>query len=144
MVETLRQYYEEYDAKATEVRKKSSFFANFFGTGESANRHPCHEAFYEKVEAKMKEFVDSQPDPAAAAEVCTFLLEAPIPYKENEKDSYWFMYVCVGMIRSLVPFLTQEDCVALSEKMGVLYKKKDRMPVQAEAYKMLCKKAKGK
>ena len=73
-------------------------------------------------------------------EAASYILEAPEP--ERERDAFWFLWVAVGNIRSLIPFLTNEDCKVLMDRFDQLYKKRDRMPVQAETYKMLKKAAK--
>ena len=87
-----------------------------------------------------EEFVAAQPSRDAALEAAWFFLEEP--KKHEETESYWFMYVCVGSIQDLVPLMDKADCAAVADKLGKLYKKRERMPVQEKAYKMLLKAAK--
>lgn len=136
-METLRQLYADYLAEAAEIRKKASAFAGLFGLGDDPRRHPCHEVFYHNVEKWVKSFVDSQPDAQQALEAASFLLEEP--RKNTQAEGYWFLYVCVGFVRELIPFLTVQDCKQLSERMNTLYPRRERMPLQQETFKMLQK-----
>lgn len=136
-METLRQIYADYLAEADRVRKNASVFAGIFGLGDDPRKNPCHEAFYHNVEKWMEEFVASAPGQELAGEAASFLLEEP--RKNAQKEGYWFLYVCVGFIRDLIPFLTTENCEALAERMNTLYPRRERMPVQQETFKMLQK-----
>ena len=137
MLNTLKTYYDNYAEAAKKAREKSNFFDNFLGTGSAANKHPCHEQFYEDIQGLMKEYVAKNPSAEEARAVADYMLDEPMKYKG--RDAYWFMYVVVGFIRDLMPFLTKEDCAALGEKLGKLYPKRERMPVQEDTYKKLVK-----
>ena len=141
-MERLEKLYLDYDEKYTEVRKKSNFFNEFIGIGGTVKNHPCHTDFHDGVLAWIAEFVAKQPTSEETRQVCDFLLETPIPYREKNNPCHWFMYVCVGSIQDLVPFMNKADCAAVADKLGKLYKKRERMPVQDKAYKMLLKAAK--
>lgn len=136
-MEKLRQLYADYLEEADNVRKKAPAFAGIFGLGDDPRRHPCHEAFYHNVENWMRDFLESQPDAQQALEAAIFLLEEP--RKNAKAEGYWFLYVCVGFIRELIPFLSREDCKRLSEQMNALYPRRERMPVQQDTFKMLQK-----
>ena len=140
MINELKQMYEEYQKKSLEVRQKAPVFAGILGLGSDPRRHPCHEEFYDATIAWTEKFVKSAPTQQEAMEVASFVLEAP--EKERERDAFWFLWVAVGNIRSLIPFLSKEDCKALAGRFDELYKKRDRMPVQVESYKMLVKASK--
>ena len=140
MLNELKTIYQDYNEKAMEVRRKAPIFAGWLGLGSDPRKHPCHEEFYEAALAWTEKFVGSQPSAEAAMEAASYILEAPEP--ERERDAFWFLWVAVGNIRSLIPFLTNEDCKVLMDRFDQLYKKRDRMPVQAETYKMLKKAAK--
>ena len=141
-MEKLKQLYIDYQQKYAEVRKKSNAFAEFFGIGGTVKNHPCHLEFHDGVLAWIADFAASGPTSQETRALCDFLLEAPIPYREKDDPCHWFMYVCVGSIRDLVSLMDKDDCAAVAEKMGQLYKKRDRMPVHQEAYKMLLKASK--
>lgn len=140
MINELKQMYKDYVEKSAEVRSKAPLFAGFLGLGSDPRKHPCHEEFYDATIAWTKRFVESQPSAADVMAVASFVLEKPEQYRE--KDAFWFLWVAVGNIRSLVPLLEKEDCKVLVKRFDELYKKRDRMPVQVETYKMLAKAAK--
>ena len=140
MINELKQMYADYQKKSLEVRQKAPIFAGILGLGSDPRRHPCHEEFYEATLAWTEKFVKSSPTREEAMEVASFVLEAP--EKERERDAFWFLWVAVGNIRSLVPLLSKEDCKVLAARFDELYKKRDRMPVQVETYKMLVKASK--
>ena len=139
-MENLRQLYADYLAEALNVRKKASAFAGIFGLGDDPRKNPCHEAFYEKAQEWTKAFVAGEPTGEQAQEVAQFMLEEP--FKHIGAEGYWFLYVCIGLIRELIPFMSREACGALAERMNALYPRRDRMPVQQETFKMLQKAAK--
>lgn len=136
-MDSLRQLYADYLAEAYKVRKNASAFAGIFGLGDDPRKHPCHEVFYHNVEKWMEEFVASGPACELAGEVASFLLEEP--GKHRDKEGYWFLYACLGFIRSLIPFLSGEDCKALAARMNELYPRRERMPLQQETFKLLQK-----
>lgn len=140
MINELKTMYDEYQKKSLEVRQKAPIFAGMLGLGSDPRRHPCHEEFYDATIAWTQKFVQSAPSHEEAMEVASFVLEEPEKFRE--KDSFWFMWVAVGNIRSLIPLMSKEDCVALAARFDQLYKKRDRMPVQVETYKMLVKASK--
>ena len=139
-MENLRQIYADYLEEADRIKKKASVFAGIFGLGDDPRKNPCHEAFYEKVQEWMKAFVTAAPTGEQAREAAWFLLEEP--FNHNGAEGYWFLYVCIGLIRELIPFMSREDCGALAERMNALYPRRDRMPVQQDTIKMLQKAAK--
>lgn len=136
-MENLHQLYDNYQTQAKEVRDKAPAFAGIFGFGNDPRKHPCHEQFYADVETWVGEFLQTEPGPRQAMEAATFLTERP--KKCTNEDSYWFMYACIGFVRSLVPLMAKEDCKALAEKMNALYPRRERMPVQQETMKLLQK-----
>lgn len=140
MINELKQMYADYQKKSFEVRQKAPVFAGILGLGSDPRRHPCHEEFYDATIVWTDKFVNSAPSQAEAMEVASFVLEEPEKFRE--KDAFWFLWVAVGNIRKLIPLLSGEDCKALAARFDELYKKRDRMPVQVETYKMLVKASK--
>lgn len=140
MINELKTMYDEYAKKSFEVRKKAPVFAGILGLGSDPRKHPCHEEFFDATIAWTERFAASQPSAEETMEVARFLLETPPAYRDY--DAYWFMYVAVGNIRSLIPLLSKEDCKALVKRFDELYRKQDRMPLQVETYKKLVKAAK--
>ena len=137
MIHELKARYEAYQEKSRDVRQKAPLFAGMLGLGSDPRRHPCHEEFFEDVIKWTDAFAASEPTAQEAMEVATYILEEPIKFREV--DAYWFMFVAIGCIRTLVPLLSKEDCRTLVARFDELYKKRDRMPVQIETYKMLVK-----
>lgn len=140
MIHELKERYEAYREKSRDVRQKAPLFAGMLGLGSDPRRHPCHEEFFEDVIKWTDTFAASGPSSQEAMEVAQYILEEPVKYRET--DAYWFMFVAVGCIRTLIPLLTKEDCKVLIARFDELYKKRDRMPVQIETYKMLVKASK--
>lgn len=140
MINELKCMYEAYVEKSLEVRRKAPLFAGFLGLGSDPRKHPCHEEFYDAAIAWTERFVKSEPSAEAAMEVASYMLE--VPDQHREEDAFWFLWVAVGNIRSLIPLLQKEDCKVLVARFDELYKKRDRMPLQIETYKKLVKAAK--
>ena len=140
MINELKAMYEAYVEKSAEVRRKAPLFAGMLGLGSDPRKHECHEAFYDATIAWTEKYIATSPSAQEAMEVATYVLETPAEHREE--DAFWFLWVAVANIRSLIPFLQKEDCKALVAKFDELYKKRDRMPVQVETYKKLVKAAK--
>ena len=140
MINELKNMYEAYIEKSLEVRRKAPIFAGILGLGSDPRKHPCHEEFYEAAIAWTENFVKSEPSAEEVMAAASYMLEAPDP--QRERDAFWFLWVAVGNIRTLIPYLKKEDCKILAARFDELYKKRDRMPVQIETYKKLVKAAK--
>lgn len=140
MIETLKELYTTYQEDATKVKKAAPRLAGVFGLGEDPRKHPVHEIFYNNVGKWIGEFVASAPDQALAMEAASFILEAP--GQNFQTEGYWFFYACIGYIQPLIPFLSKVDCKTLADRLNVLYPKIERMPLQQDTYKKLCKAAK--
>lgn len=140
MINELKGMYEDYLKESTEIRRKAPIFAGWLGLGNDPRKHPCHEAFYDATIQWTEGFVNSEPSQERVLEVAMFMLETPAQYRDY--DAYWFMFVAIGNIRPLIPLLTKENCKILVKRFDELYKRQDRLPLQAETYKKLVKAAK--
>ena len=140
MINQLKQMYETYKEKSLEVRRKAPVFAGILGLGSDPRRHPCHEEFYEDTIKWTDEFVKTAPSAETAMEAAQFILEEAD--KNRDVDAYWFLFVAVGNLRPMIPFLTKEQCKTLAARFDELYPKRERMPVQVETYKKLVKASK--
>ena len=136
-MENLRKLYTDYIEEAYNVRKKASVFAGIFGLGDDPRKNPCHDAFFQNASQWLKDFLASEPNEAQAMEAATFILEEPRNHEGAE--GYWYLYVCIGFIRELIPFMNAADCKALAERFNNLYPRRERMPLQQETFKMLQK-----
>lgn len=136
----LMEIYESYCKKAADVRRKASPVAGFFGMGDDPRKHYCHEAFYDAVGEWVAEFAASCPDPVRTVAAVKWILQAPADHRHE--DVYWYMYAAHGLIRPLIPLLSEGDCKALAAWYDETFRKKERLPVQQEVYKMLKKRGK--
>lgn len=136
-MEKLRKLYADYIDEAYNIRKKAPVFAGIFGLGDDPRKNPCHEAFFQNASQWLQDFVTSEPSEAQAMEAATFILEEPRNHEGAE--GYWFLYVCIGFIRELIPFMNAADCKALAVRFNNLYPRRDRMPLQQETFKLLQK-----
>lgn len=134
----LIEIYEAYYKKSAEVRKKAVPLAGLWGFGDDPRKHPCHEAFYEAVEAWVKEFSETNPDPSDVLEVVRYILGAALEH-QNNKDVYWYLYAAHGLTMDLIPRLTPGDCQALFKWYDASYPKRLRFPVQEQVWKLLKK-----
>lgn len=137
----LIEIYEAYYEKAAEVRRKAPPLAGLWGLGDDPRKHPCHDAFYEAVQAWVKEFIASGPDPAQTLAVVQHILgEAKL--HENNKDVYWYLFAAHGLTMELIPMLRAEDCGELFAWYNTTYPRRTRFPVQEQVWKLLKKRAK--
>ena len=134
-MEKLQAIYAEYFKKAADARSKASPFAGVWGMGDDPRKHHCHDAFYEAVEAWVKEFAPA--DAEAALEAVKYILEAAL--SRRDEDVYWYLYAAQGLVMPLIPRLRSEDCKALAQWYDKAYPRRDRMPVQQNLFKALKK-----
>lgn len=135
MMQQLRECYRQYDEQANAVNKKSSPFDGLLGFGNDPRRDPCHGQFYEDVGRWVQAFLALSPQPRQVFEAEHHLITAPKTCATEA--SYWMMYAAQGWCRQLVDKLDSRGCAKLQAVYDELYPKRDRLPVQAELYKML-------
>lgn len=134
----LIEIYEAYYKKAAEVRKKAPLLAGLWGFGDDPRKHPCHDAFYEAVEAWVKEFDPS--DPTRTLAVVKHILGEALTH-ENNKDVYWYLFAAHGLTLELIPRLDAADCRELFRWYDASYPRRTRFPVQEQVWKLLKKRA---
>lgn len=134
-LEELKALYEEYFRNAEKARKRASLFGGVFGLGEDPRRHPCHEDFFETLGEWTEQLESVNPEPEIVREVVKWILEAPLEH--GSKDTFWILYVAHGHIKSLIPLLNDQDRKAFAQWYDEKIPKRDRLPVQAEVYKLL-------
>lgn len=137
----LKELYARYYEKAAKVRKKAPPFAGLWGFGDDPRKHPCHEAFYEAVEAWVKDFLAAQPDAAQTLAAVKYILGEALAH-EDHKDVYWFLYAAHGLTLDLIPRLEQADCRELFVWYDASYPRRVRFPVQQQVWKLLKTRAK--
>lgn len=136
-ITALHQLYEDYLAKATKVKQSASWFDGMFGLGNDPRKNPCHDAFYEAAQQWTAGFAASAPSQETAREAASFILEAP--HKHRQSEGYMYMFVAIGNILPLIPFLKKEDCRALAQQLDHFYPRLDRFPLQQQVFKALQK-----
>ena len=136
-MEQLKRIDADYIAAAATAEKNKSTRNGAFGIGASTKDHPCHDAFYEAMEAWSEDFAARGPSQAEAEEAVTYIFE--MSEKFRGKLPYWYMYAAHGFTRPIIPLVSPE----FAGRMRVLYNERnprpDRMPVQREVFKLLKK-----
>ncbi len=137
LIAKLQQLYEDYIAEADKVKKNASWFDGMFGMGNDPRKHACHDAFYHAAQAWTADFAAAAPGPEDALAAAGYILEAP--HLNRQSESYMFLFVALGNIETLIPFLRAEDCRTLAERLNALYPRRDRLPLQQQVFKKLQK-----
>ena len=137
MLQQLKERYEKYGEEARKVSREASPMGGLFGWGEDPRKHPCHMAFYEDVERWMAQFMGSDPNGQQRREAASWILTAAAG-KEGD-PAFWFLYAAHGLCKELVMTLDEETCTWLRDFYDDQYPRRNRLPVQKEVYKLLCK-----
>ena len=141
-MEQLKACYAAYLAAVEKAEKHKSTWNGAFGLGVSTKDHPCHDDFYEAMEAWCDGFVKKNPTREEAEEAVRFILETSEAYRG--KLPYWYMYAAHGFTRPIIPMVSAK----FAGEMRVWYNERnprqDRMPVQREVFKLLKKQEKAK
>ena len=136
-MEQLKACYAAYVAAAEKAEKNKSQWNGAFGIGASTKDHPCHDDFYESMEAWCEGFLAKKPSRDQVEEAVRFIFEMSEAYRG--KLPYWYMYAAHGFTRPIIPMVSPE----FAKKIRVWYNDKnprqDRMPVQREVFKLLKK-----
>lgn len=134
-LQQLQSIYETYIAECTNVIENASPTDGLFGMGSDPRKDPCHTRFYENVDQWVQAFLKENPDEEGAYQAVRWILNAPADH--IGEPVYWFMFAAHGHCRALIPLLSREHCAELRELYDDRYPKRERMPVQAEIYKLL-------
>ena len=136
-MQQLKQIYEDYLAAVAKAEKNKTTWNGAFGIGVSTKDHPCHDDFYEAMEAWSEEFVKKAPSREEAEEAVRYIFE--MSEKFRDKLPYWYMYAAHGFTRPIIPMVSPQ----FAKEMRVLYNERnprpDRMPVQREVFRLLKK-----
>ena len=139
-MEQLKSIYAAYIAAAAKAEKNKSTWNGAFGIGASTKDHPCHDDFYEAMEAWSEAFMKKQPSQAEAEEAVAYIFEMSEQFRG--KLPYWYMYAAHGFTKPIIGLVSPE----FAGRMRVWYNERiprqDRMPVQREVFKLLKKREK--
>ncbi len=136
-MELLEKRYETYVEDLKAVYAAAGPTDGLFGWGDDPRKDPCHMRFYEDVQQWVKDFQGKGPSQQEVFAAVRYILETPAKYREQH--CFWFMYAAHGLVRSLIPQLSREQCALLRTLYDDQFPKRDRMPVQKEVYKLLKK-----
>lgn len=139
-LEQLQELYAAYEPEATDAKKKSSYFASVLGTGNDHRNHPCHDLFYQGVGAVIGEFLSGAPSEQEVGLILQWLLMTAAAHKNQ--PTYWYLYAIHGYAAPLVELADPALCRQLQEQYNKAYPRYERMPVQNNIYKALCKRGK--
>lgn len=136
-MEQLKAVYAGYIAAAEKAEKNKTSWNGAFGIGASTKDHPCHDDFYEAMEAWCQNFMAKGPSGEEAEEAVAYIFQMSEDFRG--KLPYWYMYAAHGFTRPIIGLVSPE----FAGKMRVWYNerhpKQDRMPVQREVFKLLKK-----
>ena len=141
-MEQLKACYAAYLVAVEKAEKKKTTWNGAFGIGASTKDHPCHDDFYEAMEAWCEAFLEKKPSQNEAEEAVRYIFEMSEAHRD--KLPYWYMYAAHGFTRPIIPMVSAE----FAKEMRVWYNERnprqDRMPVQREVFKLLKKQEKAK
>ena len=136
-MEQLKACYAAYIAAAQKAEKNKSAWNGAFGLGASTKDHPCHDDFFEAMEAWSEAFLKKQPTQAQAEEAVDFIFRTSEAHRG--KLTYWYMYAAHGFTRPLIERVSPEFAKEMRVWYNDRYPRQDRMPVQREVFKLLKK-----
>ena len=142
MLTELQTIFDQYAETSREVRRKAPITAGLFGYGDDPRKHPCHDRFWEDLQAWMDRFLQSDPSRADARTAAEILLTAAEGHKGE--DCYLYCIAAQQHVEKLLPLLSPEDCGEFRDWLQKTYPSRNRVPVQDTLLKHLGKRAKQK
>ena len=141
-MEQLKACYAAYLAAVEKAEKNKSTWNGAFGLGVSTKDHPCHDDFYEAMEAWCEAFLEKKPSQNEAEEAVRYIFEMSEAHRD--KLPYWYMYAAHGFNRPIIPMVSAEFAGSMRVWYNERNPRQDRMPVQREVFKLLKKQEKAK
>lgn len=141
-MEQLKACYAAYLAAVEKAEKNKSTWNGAFGLGVSTKDHPCHDDFYEAMEAWCEAFLEKKPSQNEAEEAVRYIFEMSEAHRD--KLPYWYMYAAHGFTRPIIPMVSAEFAGSMRVWYNERNPRQDRMPVQREVFKLLKKQEKAK
>ena len=141
-MEQLKACYAAYLAAVEKAEKNKSTWNGAFGLGVSTKDHPCHDDFYEAMEAWCEAFLEKKPSQNEAEEAVGYIFEMSEAHRD--KLPYWYMYAAHGFTRPIIPMVSAEFAGSMRVWYNERNPRQDRMPVQREVFKLLKKQEKAK
>ena len=141
-MEQLKACYAAYLAAVEKAEKNKSTWNGAFGLGVSTKDHPCHDDFYEAMEAWCEAFLEKKPSQNEAEEAVRYIFEMSEAHRD--KLPYWYMYAAHGFTRPIIPMVSADFAGSMRVWYNERNPRQDRMPVQREVFKLLKKQEKAK
>ncbi len=135
-LEKVQKLYEDYIDQALEIQKNRHYTDGIFGFGRRSSDDPCHEKFIENLTAQMKEFKENGISSQELREVLSYIFLAHDDHRDPA-SIYWVLVAAHAATLDVLPLLSQEDAAALYAQYGKLFKRRDRLPVQTKALKLM-------
>ena len=127
---------DNYLDKEREVEKKSHPLADIFGFRGGPKYDPCHEEYHNAVIDAVNKYLEGTTDETEMYEAAEYVLSLGTE-KECNGTCKWTLVSTQVSLKPLVPLLTAEHREALRVRFEGLYRKKDRVPIQDDLYKLL-------
>ena len=139
MLSQLIAYYNEYEKELEELHRKASPAAGLWGMSGHPKDDRCNEIFYYNVEKWVAGFLKSTPDQGEVDMVAEWILKLADVHRQDH--TYWFCYALQAHAKKLIPLMSREKARELQSWYNEAYPKVDRLPLQAEVYKLLMKRS---
>lgn len=140
MLDTLKEYYSNYDEEAKRIAAEAAGKPGFFGMSRDPKNDQAHVRFYESIGQLVDYFLAVGQEPGDIVEAARFLLGAAA--ERREMDSFWFTYAAQSHVSAMIPHMSAADCRELADWYDTRYTKLERMPAQRQVYKQLRRAAK--
>ena len=140
MLAHLKDIYAQYSHDVKELRQNASVFDGMFGMGNDPRDDRLHDVFYDYVGKWAELFLQQNPSGEDVAAAVRWILEAAALHR-NE-DVYWYYFAAQIHVKAMIPLLAADDCKAIRDWYQEHYPRIERMPVQRDVYRMLCRSAK--
>ncbi|PKM72397.1 MAG: hypothetical protein CVU91_08315 [Firmicutes bacterium HGW-Firmicutes-16] len=129
IVREIRGIYDDYIAEVKNLLATRKPTDGLMGFGKRAGDDVCHERFADRIEQKLNDFAQALPSSESVYAVMRVVFEIPQKHKDDSL-TYWMLLAVQGLTDVLIPLLTKQDAVKLSELFSELYPKYSWLPVQ--------------
>ena len=137
----LAQIYETYIADMVRQRDEESLSDQFSKILVGRRKDPTSEKVASDVDALLQEYVKGEPQSAEVREVLEYMYTAH-QGMDMKHPAYMMILALHRYAPLLIPLLSKEDAQALVSLYDQILTKRDRLPVNVDAYKLMKKQAK--
>lgn len=137
--DAIEKIYRRYIEALCGARSAGSFTDGLMGFGKSDDSYPCHDEFYDSLDAEITSLT-AKMTPQEAAEALEYICFAPLDSKDDN-SAYWMMIAAHSLAARLVPLADESAAAELAGRYEAAYPRHERLPVQNELLKQLKKRA---